>query len=188
MALRFVEPAAGVLRSYERGLEEITGASPPDDSAVHAPVVTYAFEALLRGATIADQLPSGCRFYARYPSAPGTIASEMTNPSDYGKADFRALLEGERAVRGWVRIDQLSALPALVAADHDLYVISIPSLFIDAFLLRPSDGSAADQVAPLDLLADVLDVPVLQPLGVFLQFLQPLAQQRLAPADDPLLP
>lgn len=188
MALRFVDPLPSVLRSYERGLEDITGAPPPDDSAVHVPVVTYESSALLRGATIADQQPSGCRFYARYATAPGTIASEMTNPSDYGKADFRALLEGERAERGWARIDQLSALPALVAADHDLHVLSIPSLFIDVFLLRPSDGSTGDQVAPLDLLTDALDVPVLQPLEAFLAALQPIAQQRQAPANDPLLP
>jgi hypothetical protein len=112
----------------------------------------------------------------------------MTNPSDYGKADFRALLAGERAERGWARIDQLRALPELAAADHDLHVLSIPGLFIDAFLLRPSDGTAGAQVVPLDLLADALTPPVLQPLEAFLASLQPLAQQRLAPAEDPLLP
>jgi hypothetical protein len=188
MALVFVEPTPSVRRSFERGLEDLTGAPPPDGSAVHVPVVTYSVEALVRGASLADESRSGCRFYAGYATPPGVIASEMTNPSDYGKADFRSLLEGERAERGWARIAQLAALDEVANVNMLLHVISIPSLFVDAFLLRAEDGGTPDQVAPLDLLADALEPPVLQSLEAFLAALQPVAAARLAPVDDPLLP
>jgi hypothetical protein len=188
MPLRFVQPSPAVLATYVAGLLDITGTSPPDDSAIHVPVWTFDLDAVVQALGPAGETPAGCRFYAAYPPPLGTLSSEMTNPSDYGKAKFRSLLDGELAQWGWTRIQQLQTLPEVASADHELHLLSIPTLFTEAFYLRTTVAGGRNLVVPLDLFADALAPPAAQDVATYLAALQPLALARVAVVDDPLLP
>lgn len=188
MAIQFVEPTSAVRASYAAGLSDLTGSPPPDDRAIHVPVWTLDLESVARGEGPGSEQAAGCRFYASYPPPLGVVSSEMTNPSDYGKAKFRSLLDGELAQWGWTRMQQIAALPQVAAAHYELHLLSIPSLFAEAFMLRPTDGSDRVLVVPVDLFAEALAPPVTQTLTAYLIALEPMARERLAAANDPLLP
>lgn len=188
MPLEFVEPSPQVLRTYAAGLLDITGAPPLNDSAIHVPVWTIDMDAIVKGLGVPSEQPAGCRFYASYPPPQGILSSEMTNPSEYGRAKFRSLLNGELAQWGWTRIQQIQQLSELGSARYELHFLSIPSLFVEAFYLRAEEEGPPNLVVPMDLFAEALAPPLVQEIAVYLATLQPVAIARIAPVDDPLLP
>jgi hypothetical protein len=188
MAIQFVQPSPEVLRSYAAGLRDLTGSPPPDESAIHVPVWAIDMDAVVKGRGPDEEERAGCRFYASYPPPLGTLSSEMTNPSEYGQAKFRSLLDGELAEWGWKRIHQIQTLPEAAKADYELHLLSIPSLFVEAFYLRAVADGVRNLVVPLDLFADALAAPAAQDVGAYLAALQPVALARVAAGDDPLLP
>ena len=188
MPIRFVQPSPDVLSSYARGMLDITGSPLPDDSAIHVPVWTIDMDAVVKGLGLEREQSAGCSFYASYPPPLGIVSSEMTNPTDYGQAKFRTLLDGELAEWGWARIQQIPHLPEMANGDYELHLLSIPSLFVEAFYLRATGSGRPHLVVPLDLFADALAPPVAQDVTAYLAALQPVALARVAPEDDPLLP
>lgn len=188
MALLYVEPDPRVLMSFANGLEDLTGSSPPDASAIHVPAWTIKPEAIVNGTGASAEQESGCRFYASYATPPGTVSSEMTHPSDYARAKFRNLLDGELAEWGWTRIHQIAQMPELAKADYELHLLIIPGLFVEAFYLRALAEGAHHLVVPLDLHAETLADPVVQDAEAYLAALQPMALARVAAGNDPLMP
>jgi hypothetical protein len=188
MALKFVEPPPQVLDSYLNGLHEMTGVMPPKTGAIHVPVYTRSLDSVARASGIDEETMAGCRFYASYPQPLGTLASEMTNPKDYGNANFRALLDGELAEWGWARIPQIAALPQVRARDYWLNLLSIPTLFVEAFYLRPGDDASDRLAVPIDLLAETPAPAAAQPIAAFLARLRPFAIERAAATAGPLMP
>ena len=188
MALLFIEPMPRVLESYLLGVQDMTGVKPPGDGAIHVPVFTRSLEAVAQGRGVEADEMAGCRFYASYPPPLGTLASEMTNPSVYGKAKFRSLLDGELAEWGWARIPQIAALPEVQAQDYWLKLLSIPSLFVEAFYLWRKDESPGRLVVPIDLLTDAPPPVATQPVEAYLAGLRPFANARLAATAGPLMP
>jgi hypothetical protein len=188
MPIQFVEPLPAVLKSYNEGLLDITGSMPPDDSAIHVPVWTIAMDAVVNGLGTSSEERAGCRFYAAYPPPLGILSSEMTNPTEYGTAKFRSLLDGELAEWGWTRIQQIRQLPEVAKVDYELHFLSIPSLFVEAFYLRDAASGEGRLVVPMDLFADTLSAPAVQDIAAYLAALQPVALARVAAVDDPLMP
>ena len=188
MPLLFVAPTSAVLATYAAGLLDLTGTPPPDEGAIHVPVWTIDLESIANGVGAENEQSSGCRFYASYPPPLGTLSSEMTNPSDYGKAKVRSLLDGELAEWGWSRIQQIRSLRELARADYELHLLSLPSLFAEAFYLRAAESEGGHLVVPLDLFAESLAPPALRGVADYLAELQPVARARVATVEDPLLP
>lgn len=187
MALKFIDPLPLVLDSYLRGVEEMTGVKPPAAGAIHVPAFTHSLEAVAQGRGLEAEAKAGCRFYASYPTPLGTLASEMTNPRTYSLAKFRSLLDGELAEWGWTRISQIAALPEVQARDYSLNLLSIPSLFVEAFYLWPEGGGPDRLVVPIDLLAEALLPAAAQPVADYLAALRPFALERMAATAGPLM-
>lgn len=141
MALQFVAPEAGVLRTYQQSLLDFMGPQPPALLVYHLPVGALGLTELTAGATLGDVLKSGCRFLTSWPGS--STSCEMTNPDLYGNAEFRNFTTGDSVDLALARIGQAQSLAAVQTADYELHFLSIPALYLEALHLVPAANAPA---------------------------------------------
>jgi len=185
MPVEAIAPSPQVLATYQASLDDYFGPHAPEVQLFHLPVGILSLEQLATGATLADVVASGCRFFAAWPN--GNVTScEMTNPTIYGTADFRNIVQGDPARIPFRRILESHGLDETQTASFALHFLSIPGVhFEGVHLVHQGDGS--DLVLPV--LSWDLDIATDAVLGedAFLALVRPFAAARAALASaDPL--
>jgi hypothetical protein len=147
MALHFVQPPAQVYSTYQQSLLDFMGPQPAADREYHLPVGSLGLAELAAGATLADVVPTGCRFLASRPG-PSWTSCEMTDPTLYGNAEFRNFTTGDFPGVALARIAEAQGLDAVRSEDYEVHFLSVPGIYLEALHLV-SLGKGSDIVLPL---------------------------------------
>jgi len=185
MALNLVPPSAPVYNTYEQSVEDFLERSNPANQIYHLPVGALGLAELAAGATLADVVATGCRFFAAWPD--GTVTScEMTDPNQYGKAEFRNFTTGAPVMDAFNRIAEAQALNAMANDYYELHFLSIPGIYLEALHLV-CKGKNYDYVLPLVSVDPQLDVNAVCDAPTFLGIASATAAARVKMTSaDPL--
>src|SRR5436305_2382962 len=144
MPLRDIPPGPEVLSTYEQSLGDYFGPSWSKGELFHVPVGTLGLEQLAKGATLADVVPAGCRFFAVGPD--GTeISCEMSDPGAYGQARFRNVVHGDLVRTAFQKIQESHGLSQVQEGEFELRLLNIPGIYFEGLHLV-SKGPASDLV------------------------------------------